>query len=82
MNTTQFSTPERDAHKPHFDRVCNQENRKMPIDAVVDLSDASVDLEKIRQAIEFFTASRASFRNVGGSKIQVTAPGYYRAVGA
>lgn len=69
-----------------FERVEDKANWKDPIDATVDLAN-DFELEVLRYAIAFFTGSQATFKPKPGKKLlgcryRVTAPGYYRAVGA
>lgn len=61
-----------------FDTVCDKANWKMPIKAEVP---ADADLDAIADAIEHFTASKASFAMTRQGWI-VTAAGYYATIGA
>ena len=62
--------------------VESPEGWKMPIDAVVELSDRDLDL--LDYAIVFFSGCSAEFYEVEGQpkKTRVIADGYYRSVGA
>ncbi len=60
-----------------FNKVKNKDHWKNPIDAVIPFDDHAIT----EKAIEFFTATKASFFRVGGIdgkvRMRVTAPGYY-----
>jgi hypothetical protein len=57
-------------------------NWKLPINAVLPKMAAS-EAAKLAFAIGFYTGSEATFTSLpGGQSVLVTAPGYYRAVGA
>lgn len=66
-----------------FNEVCNKEDWKLSIAAVIPKSQKEI----VRVAIEFFTSSSVKFqpiRNKDGSvdKLFATAPGYYKTAGA
>lgn len=62
-----------------FNKVCNKDNWKLPIDAMIERSEEEI----IREAVIYFTGCEPSFQHVPGSgKSRVTAVGYYNAVGA
>lgn len=60
-----------------FKKVQNADHWKNPIDATIPVADVDITAK----AIEFFTATKASFFRVGGIdgkvRMRVTAPGYY-----
>ena len=63
-----------------FNKVCDQENWKMPVDAVVELTGPEV--EEMREAIIHFTGSVPAFAMLADGRCRVTAVGYYTAIGA
>lgn len=69
-----------------FDRVADKSNWKKPIDATVNLTDS--EREIVAKAVTFFTGNVAKFEKVRAKGSQpfagyrVTAPGYYRMIGA
>lgn len=71
-----------------FDLVADKANWKMPINAVIEADFGTID--RVRHATIFFAGCVATTevlecakdRKDGRSKYRVTAPGYYRAVGA
>lgn len=69
-----------------FDKVRNQQNWKMPVDAVVDVS-GDFELQLIERAVIFFTGSVPSFHAKAGGALpgcryRVCAAGYYKTIGA
>lgn len=60
-----------------FDRVANSNDWRAPIDAVVVVLD-DAELEDIRDAVEFFTATQATITLVDGRTYRVQADGYRR----
>jgi hypothetical protein len=64
--------------KAAFDKVCNSQNWKMPIDAVITEAERDV----ATQAVIFFAGCSPKFRGIGPAKLRMTAVGYYKAVGA
>lgn len=72
-----------------FNRVADRSNWKLPIVTEISIS-SDFEMETIRRAVEFFTASRATFTPVrvlracvpGVMLYRVEAAGYYAAVGA
>ena len=77
-----------------FNRVCDQERWKNPIDATIDAY-SDDELLVIREAIIFFTGSVPTFERVGsiaqpsvigfsvlGARVRVRAAGYYATIGA
>ena len=66
--------------REYFDRVCNPDNWKMPINAIIpELNSAAIKMYDA--AIEFFTGSKAKFTIID-DKIMVKAEGYYNSIGA
>lgn len=62
-----------------FNKVCDEVNWKMPIDATCE----SDDLDIITEAIIFFAGCRPTFEPIHGTElVRVRAVGYYEAVGA
>lgn len=59
--------------KVAFDKVCNSEDWKMPVDALIDLE----EIEITRYAIAWYTGSEAVFSPGPDGLTRVTAPGYY-----
>ncbi len=73
---TSLPTPERMAlYDAAFKKVQNRENWKMAIKTIVSGTDD--DMNVIAEAIEFYTATVATVRPLGGGSYRVTAPGYY-----
>lgn len=68
---TRFSEPEMNVA---FDRVSPPDWRA-PINCVIAEADP-VELEKIREAVEFYTATMCKITNLGGPTNWVTATGY------
>lgn len=64
-----------------FDRVADKKNWKMPIDRTLSIAN-DFDMELIRRAVIFFTASSAEFVALGSNKYRVLAAGYYATCGA
>lgn len=70
-----------------FNRVANQKNWKLPIDAVVEVDDGA-ELELILRSIVFFAGCRGEAAPVkarvgkGSMRYRIRAVGYYAAVGA
>jgi hypothetical protein len=66
-----------------FDAVQNPTNWKLPIDCAITLDRAIAlgGLNAISGAVEFFTGSKAEFREEG-NEIRVRAAGYYAVCGA
>lgn len=66
-----------------FNSVCDKENWKMPIEALVN---GDADLDLIRAAVVYFTGSVPTFDPVdpvdNTTLIFVRAAGYYNAIGA
>lgn len=66
-----------------FNRVCNKENWKMPIEAKLPKETTTEELSMISEAVIFYTGSVPKFRNVPETKeIVVEAAGYYATIGA
>lgn len=65
-----------------FELVANPEHWKLPIDTTVSGKLTDEQLGLIAYAIEFYTGSKPTFRQVPGGPIEVRAAGYYAAVGA
>jgi len=65
-----------------FELVENKKNWKMPISTRVELTAKEVDM--VKHAVVFFAGCQPTFRPVAGKPCMflVTAPGYYKAVGA
>lgn len=62
-----------------FNSVCNKDNWKMPIDAIVE----DPDYDMIKEAVAFFAGCKPSFEPIHGTdRVRVQAVGYYQAVGA
>jgi hypothetical protein len=65
-----------------FRLVQNKEHWKYPIAHEFDINEVTIaDLNKIAAAIIFFTGGEATIARVG-TKVRVTAPGYYVSVGS
>jgi hypothetical protein len=64
-----------------FDKVTNKANWKLPIKKTVVLS-GDFEMEMIREAVVFFTGSKATFKAKGLSRYEVKAAGYYAVIGA
>ena len=63
-----------------FNRVCNKENWKNPIDTTIRATEK--DLDVIHDAIVFFTGSMADIWKVRKGMYRVQAAGYYLTIGA
>lgn len=62
-----------------FDDVTQlMDNWKMPIDSTCKKD----DVDMVREAIIFFTGSVPYFSDLDGDRVNVTALGYYNAIGA
>ena len=64
-----------------FNRVANQENWKLPVDAQAVLR-TGLEIYTLHQAIIFFTGSVPKLIPLGADRYQVKAAGYYEACGA
>ena len=64
-----------------LDRVADQTDWKAPINVVVVIN-SDFEMVLIREAVWFFTGSRATFTAKGRNQYQVKAAGYYTAIGA
>jgi hypothetical protein len=64
-----------------FSRVENKENWKLPIDTRIEIQ-TDFDMESIRRAVVFFTASEPTFEPLGKHRYRVRAAGYYAVCGA
>jgi hypothetical protein len=79
MERIQAHTPERQAaYEAAFRAVQNTENWKNPIDAVVAADKLAITVE----AIAWFAGSATTVTPLPDGTFKVTAPGYYRSVGA
>ncbi len=82
MNLTHPAYTDRtvDDARAAFDRVCDRENWKNPIDKVLgcSLSEAMF----IRYAIEFMAGGGTTVREVRTGTYRFTHPGYYAVIGA
>lgn len=71
--------------KEAFDLVADPENWKNPIDIRIENPGADM-IEKIKEAVVFFTGSTCHVRRVvessGRDTFHITAKGYYLAIGA
>jgi hypothetical protein len=56
-----------------FEKVEDKTNWKNPIKAYIKPE----EIEITKAAIEFFTATQATFKNIDINKVWVEAPGYY-----
>ena len=61
-----------------FKLIADSDNWKMPIKAIVDLD----DLEVCNEASIFFTGSVLEVDYNEGTRVGVSAPGYYNTIGA
>ena len=61
-----------------FKLIADGDNWKMPIKALVDLD----DLEVCNEASIFFTGSVLEVDYIQGTRVGVSAPGYYNTIGA
>tara|TARA_Y100000296_G_C5134174_1_gene237250 strand:+ start:621 stop:881 length:261 start_codon:yes stop_codon:yes gene_type:complete len=64
--------------KEAFGKVHNQDNWKLPIDELCKKSETDV----VKEAIIYFTGSIPNFANFDDEHVNVTAIGYYEAIGA
>jgi len=61
--------------KALFERVENKQDWKNPIDATIVLQESEV--EKLREAIIFYTGSVPTFKRISTNVQRVVAAGYY-----
>lgn len=64
-----------------FKRVENQENWKYPVCCVLPKA-TKTERDRIARAIAFFTGSVAKWEKLKSTGWRVTAPGYYKSIGA
>ena len=69
---TKYSEPELNAA---FRRVQDPRDWRNPIDCVVTELDRA-ELEKIQDAVEFYTATECKVTPLGGASYRITADGY------
>lgn len=74
-----FTTYPKEQLHEAFDKVCNPENWKLPIDATC----TRADIDILSEAIVFFAGCRPTFEPIHGTdNYRVRAVGYYAAVGS
>ena len=64
--------------KDAFDRICDQDNWKMPFHCIV----SGWDIELYNEACMFFTGARLEIIDYSSSDYKCYCKGYYNAVGA